>query len=209
MIYQRIPLWVKISYTLMVATILPVYWHHLGPGNFLWFSDIALIALVPALWLEQRLLASMMALSVLLLELSWLVDFLSGGNLTQIAAYMFTDDLVWYIRLLSGVFHLALPPVLLLLLYKLGYDRRALPAQALLCMVVVPLSYWLTGPEANVNWVYGPPGMDLTLPRPVYLALLITGFIVVVYLPSHWLFRRLFPLREKGKSTGRIPGQRS
>lgn len=195
---NRIPPWVKYCYTLMVVIVVPVYWTHLGPGNFLWFSDIALLVLVPALWREQRLLASMMAVSVLLLELSWLADFLSGGHLTQIAAYMFTDELVWYLRLLSGVFHIALPPVLLLLLYRLGYDSRALPAQILLCLVVLPATYWLTGPEANINWVYGPPGFETGLSPPVYLALLFGVFVVGVYMPSHWILKRLFPPGNQG-----------
>jgi hypothetical protein len=36
----------------------------------LWFSDVALLVTVPALWIESRLLASMMALAVILPELA-------------------------------------------------------------------------------------------------------------------------------------------
>jgi len=57
-----IPLWLKIAYTLFVCLIVPIYWRRYGPANFLWFSNIALLATVPALWLESALLASMMAL---------------------------------------------------------------------------------------------------------------------------------------------------
>ena len=56
-----IPLWLKITYTLFVSSVVPVYWRRYGPANFLWFSDIALLVTVPALWLESPLLASMMA----------------------------------------------------------------------------------------------------------------------------------------------------
>lgn len=58
---EEIDLWVKISYTAFVLVLIPIYWKHWGPANFLWFSDIALILGVPALWLESSLLASMMA----------------------------------------------------------------------------------------------------------------------------------------------------
>ncbi|CAN0542991.1 unnamed protein product, partial [Ectocarpus sp. 12 AP-2014] len=75
----KIPLWLKISYTLMVLVIIPVYWRDLGPANFLWFSDIALFALVAALWLENRLINSTMAVAVLFLESAWVLDFLTGG----------------------------------------------------------------------------------------------------------------------------------
>ena len=39
---QSIPLAVKILYTLFVCVVLPTYWRHYGPANFLWFSDLAL-----------------------------------------------------------------------------------------------------------------------------------------------------------------------
>ena len=52
-----IPLWIKISYTLFVAVLVPLYWVHHGPANFLWASDIALLATVIALWRESRMLS--------------------------------------------------------------------------------------------------------------------------------------------------------
>lgn len=66
-----IPLWLKIAYTAYVAVTLPVYYLRYGPGNFLWFSDVALIVTLPALWFESSLLASMMAIAILLPELVW------------------------------------------------------------------------------------------------------------------------------------------
>ena len=44
-----IPLWIKVSYTLFAILIVAVYMLKYGLGNFLWFSDIALLATVPAL----------------------------------------------------------------------------------------------------------------------------------------------------------------
>src|SRR5918993_3831394 len=72
----QIPLWLKVSFTLFVFLLVPVYWKQYGPGNFLWFSDIALLLTVPALWLESSLLASMILISIGLLELLWILDFL-------------------------------------------------------------------------------------------------------------------------------------
>lgn len=43
-----IPLWIKITYTLFVCLLVPVYLRHYGPANFLWFSDVALLVTVPA-----------------------------------------------------------------------------------------------------------------------------------------------------------------
>lgn len=39
-----IPLWIKIAYTGLLTVIVPVYAMCYGWRNFLWFSDIALIA---------------------------------------------------------------------------------------------------------------------------------------------------------------------
>jgi len=88
-----VPLWLKIVYTVFVVVLVPIYWRQYGPANFLWFSDIALFMTVAALWLENALLVSMAALSVLLLELVWNLDFwvrlLTGKSLIALSAYMF------------------------------------------------------------------------------------------------------------------------
>lgn len=189
---NRIPTWLKWSFTLMVCIIVPVYWRDLGVTNFLWFSDIALIVMVPALWMENRLLSSTMAVSILFLELMWVVDFISGGNIMGIAAYIFAEESDWHIRILSAAFHLALPPVLILMLRRLGYDRRALPLQILLAMVVLTVTYLVSGPSENINWVYGPGQLQTWFPPLVYLGLFFVALVALVYLPSHWLFKRWF-----------------
>ena len=53
----QIPLTVKILYTLFVCILVPTYWRRYGLANFLWFSDLALLLTMVALWLENRLLA--------------------------------------------------------------------------------------------------------------------------------------------------------
>src|SRR6266487_4491445 len=88
-----IPVWLKAGYTLYVCALIPVYWAEYGAGNFLWFSDIALFATGAALWLNSSLLASMMAVAVLLPELAWNVDFFGrlifGREVIGLARYMF------------------------------------------------------------------------------------------------------------------------
>jgi hypothetical protein len=111
-----IPLGLKIVYTLFVCALVPVYWRQYGLANFLWFSDIALLALVPALWLENALLVSMMAVSVVFFEALWNADFFfqlsTGRSLIGLSAYMFDPKIPLFIRGLS-CFHIVLPPLLL------------------------------------------------------------------------------------------------
>ncbi|MGE5612486.1 MAG: membrane-associated protein [Bacillota bacterium] len=191
-----IPLWLKVFHTLFVSILLPIYCVHYGPANFLWFSDIALITLIPALWLEDSLLVSMMALAVTLPEIAWTIDFLghllTGHPVLGLSRYMFDASRPLYLRLLS-LFHIPLPIVLLYLLSRLGYDSRALFLQTLLAWVILPLTYVLTTPSQNINWVHGPstPPQRL-LPPLVYLGVLMLFFPLCLYLPAHFAFIKLF-----------------
>jgi len=189
-------LWLKIVYTLFICVLVPVYWVRYGPGNFLWFSDIALLTTAAALWLESSLLASMMAVSVVVLESVWIIDFLigliAGSSVIGLSAYMFDSKISLPIRALS-LFHIAMPVILVWLLHRFGYDRRALIAQTVLAWIVLPASYFLTSPSQNINWVYGPGnGPQKWMPAPLYLILLMLAFPLVLYLPTHFLLKKLF-----------------
>ncbi len=177
--------------TLWTAILVPAYWVGYGPANFLWFSDIALFAAVLSLWTGWRLPYSMMAVGVLPLELAWVADFAAGGWLTGTTAYMFDASLPLHLRVLS-LFHLFLPPLILWMLVRQGYDPRAARAQTALVLVVLPLTYALTGPEENINLVYGPLGPQDVLPPLLYLALYMLALPLLVILPMHLLLRRLF-----------------
>jgi hypothetical protein len=196
---QRIWPGLKIVYTLFVVVLVPSYWVWRGPDNFLWASDIALIATVYALWREDALVASVMAVGSVLPDLVWCLDYLThlvadhdvlGFNATT---YMFDTETPWPIRGLS-LFHLFLPFTLLWVVYRLGYDRRALTFELVLTWVVLAASYWISSPVDNINWVYGFGTVPQTwMPPLLYLLLLMLGFPLLVFIPSHLLLCRLFP----------------
>ena len=191
-----IPISLKISYTLFVCLLVPIYWRQYGLVNFLWFSDIALLLLVPALWLESPLLISMMALAVVLPELAWNVDYFfrlaTGVSLIGLTSYMFDATIPPFIRGLS-LFHVALPVILIWMLSLLGYDGRALLWQTLVAAAVLPLSYFLSNPRENVNWVYGlGEKPQAKVPAPLFVLFLMLLFPVGVYLPTHLLLDRIF-----------------
>ena len=144
------------------------------------FSDIALLGMVAALWLENSLLASMMALAVLLPDVAWNVSFFgrlaTGKGIPGLTDYMFDADKPRYLRAFS-LFHVFMPVLLVWTVMRLGYAPQALPAQTLLCWVVLMFTYWLTDPKLNVNWVFGlgdkpqqriPPRVYLVLPIVVF-----------------------------------------
>ena len=192
----HIPLWLKVSFTLFVLILLPVYWRQYGPGNFLWFSDIALLLTVPALWLESSLLASMILISIGLLELLWILDFfvrlIGGVSVTGLSAYMFDSEISLSIRALS-LFHIVLPILVVWMVSRLGYDGRALVAQTALAWIVLPMSYLMTKRSENINWVYGLGSRPQRwMSSRLYLALVMLLFPILIYLPTHLVLSVVF-----------------
>jgi len=186
------PLWIRLPYTLFTVILVPIYWREYGPGNFLWFSDIALFAVLIALWTGNRLIYSMMAVGVLPLEIAWSLDFLAGGNLIGLTAYMFDPTAPLYLRGLS-LFHLFLPPIIIWMLIKQGYDRRAFVAQIVLAWILLLASWFLTSPENNINWVHGiGPDAKLFMPPVLHLLLYMALLPLVGLLPAHLVLKRIF-----------------
>jgi hypothetical protein len=196
---QSLPLWLKLTASAYLCVFIPVYWQQLGPQNFLWFSDIALIVTVLALWRESRFLISMMAVSVLFWETLWNVDFFTrlifGVHLFGLNAtiYMFKPETLFIIKAISFSFHFFLPIILAWGMFQLGYDRRAWKAQTLLAWVVFPISYLVSDPAANINWVFGLGSAPQEWLHPLlYLLALMLASPLLIYLPSHYLLIYLF-----------------
>jgi hypothetical protein len=191
-----IPLWFRLAYTGFVAVLVPLYSVGYGFANFLWFSNVALLSTVLTVWLRWRLLASMQLVAVGLFELVWAFGFavglLRGGDAPLgIAQYMFDEQIDLHLRLLS-LYHLFLPWVLLWLVWRLGYDRRAWWAQTLLGWAVLLVCYFFTDPAVNINWTFGPgEGPQQWLPPWLFLLLIMIALPVLVYLPTHRLLLRL------------------
>lgn len=195
----KIPLAIKIGYTVFVSVLVPVYWWYWGAANFLWFSNLALLLGLVAIWLESPRLASMQAVSVGIPEVAWNLDFfvelITGRRLLGMAAYMFREDEMLWVRGLS-LFHVVLPVSLIWLVYRLGYDRRAWMIQTLFAWAVLLVCYFFTDPTANTNYVFGPGEKPQTFMQPPLYLLLVMAFLpVCVYLPTHLILRSVMPIR--------------
>jgi hypothetical protein len=120
---RRIPLWLKLPWTLFVCVLVPVYAWYYGPANFLWFSNLALLTATVSLWLGHRLLAGMAALAVVLPEMLWIADFIlrlvAGWAPVGIAEYIWDGEIPLGVRLLS-LYHIPLPLLLLWLVWRPG-----------------------------------------------------------------------------------------
>jgi hypothetical protein len=188
-------LW-KLAYTVFVLLIVEIWRRHYGWRNLLWFSDIALIGAVPALWLESAAISSVIAVAVLLPELLWNVDFLLRlvlrRRVTGLTDYMFEPQRPRLLRGLS-LFHVPLPFLLLWLLAEHGYDARiALPGAIALGAIVLPWSRWVSTPERNINWTYGLGARRSHWPAPLYVAALFAGFVLLVFVPTDYALKAAF-----------------
>jgi hypothetical protein len=192
---SAIPMWFKLAYTLAVLVFIVIYWPRHGPSNFLWFSDIALIGAVPAMWLESGLISGVLACMVLLPEVLWNVDYglrlVLRRPITGLTDYMFDPSIPRWLRGVS-LFHVPLPLVLIWLVAAYGYPEASLAAAAGVGAIVLALSYLCSTPEKNINWVFGLGRIQRRLPQPLYLGILYLGFVLLVFLPTHWLLLQWF-----------------
>jgi hypothetical protein len=190
---MRLPLWLKIGWTIWLLVWAPVYWAHYGAQNFLYFCDLGNLLIGAALWMESPLLFSWAATGVLLFQTAYTVDLLgallTGGHWIGGTEYMFDVTLPMWVRLL-GLFHVVTPPLLLWAIRRLGYDPRGWRLQTLMTWVVAPINYFWR-PEYNVNWARAPFGHEQHMvPGPIYLLAYLVVIPCVVYWPTHFFLRR-------------------
>ena len=189
---REIPLWIKIAFTSWILTWTPTYFIYFGVENFLWICDFANWVGLAGLWANSSLLLSSQLLAVLVIGVFWLLDvivaLLTGTHLIGGTEYMFDGSIPLPVRFLS-IFHIVLPSLLLWLVFRIGYDRRAIFLQAAIFSVLLPISFLATSPGLAINWVFGPFGSQQTLiPPPGYLLLCMLLYPVILCLPVHMLF---------------------
>jgi hypothetical protein len=203
---RKIPLWVKLPYTAFVAVLVPYYWQAYGPLNFLYFCDVALLLTLVAVWTESRLLASMQGVAILFPQALWVADFVTtacGGRFLGMTEYMFNPNRSLFVRGLSG-FHGWLPFLLVGLIWRLGYDRRAFWLQTACGLALLTVCYLFTPPPpappsapnaiVNVNYVFGlrDDAPQSWMPPLAWFATLLVAFPVVLYLPVHLILNKFF-----------------
>ncbi len=192
---MRIPLWLKLGWTVWLLLWAPVYYHQYGAQNFLFFCDIGNILIGIALWLESPLVFSWAACGLLLFQTLYVIDLagalVTGDHLIGGTEYMFDPHLSLVVRLLS-LFHVVTPPLLLWMIWRLGYDSRGWKLQTLTTWIVIPINFFWR-PEMDVNWARGLFFREQhAIPGWAYLLTYLTVVPMVVYLPTHLILRRLY-----------------
>ncbi len=147
-----------------------------------------------ALWLESPLLFSMQALSVLAVQILWTVDLVgraaSGRHLLGGTEYAFDPAIPLPVRL-ATLFHVAMPPLLLFALRRLGYDRRALPVQVAFGWAILAVSFLAFGPDRDLNWVWGPSERAQAWVDPwLWFAGCLIAYPALLWWPTHLALSR-------------------
>ena len=192
---RGIPIALKVLYLLWVLLWLPLYWNHYGPQNQLWMCDVAGIVVLFGLWRESPLLLSSQAAGVLIVQIVWSADFLGallcGRHLVGGTVYMFDTSLPLLLRAMS-LFHLVMPALLIWSLRRTGYHRSGWVVQTLLIWVLLPVTFLVTEPQLNINWLWRPFGVhqDYVPPSGVFLVMML-AYPLVLFYPTHLVLRRL------------------
>ena len=199
------PLALKLTYSAFMAAFIPVYWHYYGPTNFLYFCDVALILTLLAIWPENALLVSMCAVGILIPQAVWVVDILAGAmgfSLTGMTDYMFDAQRSLFLRGLS-LFHGWLPFLLVYLVWRIGYDRRAFWAWTGVAWILLLVCFFLMPPPmpdpglmpVNINYVWGlnDHAAQTLVPAAVWFCGLMVGLPLLVFAPTHFALARAMP----------------
>jgi hypothetical protein len=178
-----------------LAVYVPSYAVAYGFANFLVLCNLTVLLVGVGLWTCSRLILSSQAVAILLVGGAWTVDLLSrlvvgrhllGGG----TAYMWEPQWPLFTRLLS-LYHVVLPPLLVLVLRRVGYDRRGYWLQSAIAVAGVSLGR-LFGPAVNLNQAYVEPVFGRTWGGPAtHVAAVVAFLTLLVYPLSHGLLVRL------------------
>ncbi|HEX6802521.1 MAG TPA: hypothetical protein VF133_02495 [Terriglobales bacterium] len=183
----RIPVSLKIGWTLFVVVWAPVYWKQYGAQNFLFYCDIGNLLILAGLWIESRLLISWQSVGLLVFQFLYAVDLLgasiSGHHVIGGTEYMFDAAIPFFVRLL-GLYHLVVLLLLLGCVRRLGYDRNAWKWQVAELWVLLPINFsWRPG--YNVNFARGIAHEQHLIPAWLYLVAYMVVVPLLVYWPTH------------------------
>jgi hypothetical protein len=198
--HSRIPLALKIVWTAWFFLWAPVYFRQYGAQNFLYFCDIGNLLIAVGLWAESRLILSWQAVALLVFQSLYAIDligaFVFRHHFIGGTEYMFDPAIPLLVRLL-GLYHLAVPPLLLWLVRRLGCDQVAWKWATVEMLIVVPINFFWRA-QYNVNWARGIGHEQHLMPSWLYLV----GYLVVapllVYWPTQLLLQRWTRVQTSG-----------
>ncbi|HEY6124584.1 MAG TPA: hypothetical protein VIV63_08025 [Steroidobacteraceae bacterium] len=203
---STLPLGLKIFLAAFSLTLIAYNTLFQGVHSLLYFCNVALFLGTIGICLERALPVAMAAVGVVMIQLLWSVDLaLTAAEVSPVrmTAFMLNDNLPVFKKVLA-LFHAWLPFVLIFAMSRLGYDPRALVSWTVVTWALLLVSYlFLPRPPAppddptlsvNINFVFGlnMAGPQQRMPELAWLGAMMLALPLLVFLPSHFVFKRLF-----------------
>jgi hypothetical protein len=184
--------WIALAW---FAVWFPMYWRAWGTANFAHLCDVALILTCIGMWTNSALLISSQAVGAFLVDIAWTTDAASRIFLHHAIfpgnEYLTDPHYPLWIRSLT-VFHVVMPVLLLWGVYLMGYDRRGWALQSAIALPVF-IGARFTQPSKNIDFAFSDPFFHRQIgPAPVHILLSWLFMVLVVYLPTHLVLKRLF-----------------
>ena len=169
-----------------MVVYVPSYALAYGFANFLFLCNLAVILVAVGIWTRSRLLLSSQAVGILIVGVVWTIDLasrlLTGSHLVGGTEYMWDPQWPLVTRLMS-LYHVVLPVLLLVVLRRIGHDRRGYWLQSAIAVAGVVVGRFL-GPEANINHAFVDPILKRTWGGPLTHMAVIAGALYLVGRPS-------------------------
>jgi hypothetical protein len=192
---RKYPIWMCWTALVWFAVWFPAYWQVWGAANFIHLCDVAVILTCIGMWTQSPLLISSQAVGTLIVDAAWTIDAASRGLFRRALVpgneYLFDPRYPLWIRLLT-LFHLVMPALLLWGIYRMGYDRRAWVFESAIALPVFALAR-LTNSATNIDFAFSDPFFHRQIgPAPIHVLIIWLFMVLVVYLPTHFVLKRLF-----------------
>jgi hypothetical protein len=174
-----------------LAVYLPSYAAAYGLTNFLFLCNLGVMLTAAALLSGHRLVLSSQAVAAPVIGLAWGIDaawrLLSGQHLFGGTEYMWDPQYPLFTRLLS-LYHLAWPLLVVVLVRRVGYDRRGWALQSAIAGSVLLVCRLFTAPVENINFAFVDPifGRSFT-PAALHLAIVLGSLCGIAYGLTHLL----------------------
>ncbi len=172
---------------------LPSYAAAYGFTNFLFLCNLGVMLTAAALLGGSRLVLSSQAVAAPAIGIAWALDagwrVLSGHHLFGGTEYMWDPQYPLFTRLLS-LYHLAWPVLVVVVVLRVGYDRRGWPLQAAIAATAVAVSRWFTPPADNINFAFVDPIFGRAFePAALHMAIVLISLAGVGYGLTHFALR--------------------
>jgi hypothetical protein len=177
-----------------LVVYLPSYAAAYGFANFLFLCNLGVMLTAVALFWGNRLVLSSQAVAAPVIGIAWALDagwrVATGHHLYGGTEYMWDPQYPLFTRLLS-LYHLAWPVLVVVLVLRAGYDRRAWSLQAGIAAVALVVSRLFTAPAENINYAFRDPLFDHAFaPAALHLAVVFVMLAGVAYGLTHLLLVR-------------------